>query len=504
MNVYVIVSAALALYLVLVYLLGSLLGLKGGDLWILRGGLALIGLIATGAYIWYLLKSLKARAPARGAQQAGSGEPSGEVDLLLREAESRLSSSELGRKATLSSLPVILFVGKEGSAKTSSIVHSGLDPELLAGHVFQENLVAPTRTANLWFTRRAVVAEAGGKLPQDGGSWGRLLRRLRPGTLAPLFGRGAQAPRAAVVCFSCDEFLQPGATESIAASARYLRGCLEQASKTFGSRLPVYVIFTKADRIPFFADYVRNLGNEEAGQVAGVTLEVLGAQTEGVYAERETQRLTDAFNSLFYSLCDRRPDFLAREHDPGTLPGVYEFPRELRKVRPGVVQFLVDLCRPSQLQAGPFLRGFYFSGVRAVVTQELAAPAPQPARGHSVRDATAVFGVGAMGQPEAPRAMVTRKVPQWLFLSHLFSDVLFADTVVAGSGGAGARVGFLRRVLLIAASCLALFYAIALIVSYAGNKSLENKAVAAVRAIGATQPAAFETPPLETLTRGLW
>ncbi len=502
MNVYAIVCSALAVYLVLVYFLGTLLGLKGGDLWTLRGGLALIGLIAAGAYVWYLLKGLRARAPARGAQEADSGQPSGEVDLLLREAESRLSSSELGRKATLASLPVILFLGKEGSAKTSSIVHSGLDPELLAGHVFQENLVAPTRTANLWYTRRAVVAEAGGRLPQDGGSWGRLLRKLRPGTLAPLFGRGAQAPRAAVVCLSCDEFLQSGATEMVLSAARYLRGCLEQAAKIFGSRLPVYVVFTKADRIPFFADYVRNLGSEEAGQVAGATLEVLDAQTEGVYAERETQRLTEAFNGLFYSLCDRRPDFLAREHDPGTLPGVYEFPRELRKLRPGVVQFLVELCRPSQLQAGPFLRGFYFSGVRAVVTQELATPAPQPAaRGASVRDATSVFGVGAMGQPEAPRAMVTRKVPQWLFLSHLFNDVLFADTVVAGSGGAGARAGFLRRVLLGAAACLALFYAIALIVSYSGNRGLENNALTAVRAIGSVQATAFETPPLETLTR---
>jgi type VI secretion system protein ImpL len=131
----------------------------------------------------------------------------------------------------------------------------------------------------------------------------------------------------------------------------------------------------------------------------------------------------------------------------------------------------------------------------------MAAPAPQPARSHSARDATSVFGVGAMGQPEAPRSMVTRKVPQWLFLSHLFSDVLFADTAVAGAGGAGARVGLLRRIMLVAAACLALLYAIALIVSYSGNKSLENNAVAAVRAIGSVQPAAFETPPLETLTR---
>ena len=63
-------------------------------------------------------------------------------------------------------------------------------------------------------------------------------------------------------------------------------------------------------------------------------------------------------------MCDLRPEYLARETRPQKLPGIYEFPREFRKLRRAMVQFLVDLCRPSQLTVGPFLRGFYFSGVR--------------------------------------------------------------------------------------------------------------------------------------------
>ena len=53
MNILVITGAALAVYFVLVWFLGSLLGLKATDLWILRGGLALIGVIVAGAYYWY-------------------------------------------------------------------------------------------------------------------------------------------------------------------------------------------------------------------------------------------------------------------------------------------------------------------------------------------------------------------------------------------------------------------------------------------------------------------
>src|SRR5665811_1148758 len=144
MNILAITGAALAVYFVLVWFLGTVLGLKGSDLWILRGGLALIGIIVAGAYYWYRMKSLAALVPSKGTQDTGAGQSSSDIDVLVREAESRLASSELGRKATLAGMPVFLIVGREGSAKTSAIVQSGLDPELLAGNVFQESLVAPT------------------------------------------------------------------------------------------------------------------------------------------------------------------------------------------------------------------------------------------------------------------------------------------------------------------------------------------------------------------------
>ena len=47
----------------------------------------------------------------------------------------------------------------------------------------------------------------------------------------------------------------------------------------------------------------------------------------GVYAEEETRRLVGAFDSLFYSLADKRLHFLPRESDPQKIPGAYEFPR---------------------------------------------------------------------------------------------------------------------------------------------------------------------------------
>src|SRR6185436_16033699 len=129
---------------------------------------------------------------------------------------------------------------------------------------------------------------------------------------------------------------------------------------------------------------------------------------------------TADFERLFRSLADARPEFLGRESDATKGPGTYEFPREFRKIRPAMVQFLVDICQPSQLTVGPFLRGFYFTGVRPVVINEAAPVAAAPSAGSGGYDAassaTGVFRAGSMpaAAQSAPQVAATRKVPQWL------------------------------------------------------------------------------------------
>src|SRR5262249_57954790 len=84
---------------------------------------------------------------------------------------------------------------------------------------------------------------------------------------------------------------------------------------------------------------------------------------------------------------EKRIEYLLREAAGERLPSIYEFPRDLRKLRGIVSQFLIELTKPTQLGANCFLRGFFFSGVRPVVVRESVATAA-PA-------ATAVAGGGA-------------------------------------------------------------------------------------------------------------
>ena len=46
-------TAVLIFYLALAWLVGPLIGLSGTRLWVLRGGLSLIGIIAAATFVWF-------------------------------------------------------------------------------------------------------------------------------------------------------------------------------------------------------------------------------------------------------------------------------------------------------------------------------------------------------------------------------------------------------------------------------------------------------------------
>jgi len=156
---------------------------------------------------------------------------------------------------------------------------------------------------------------------------------------------------------------------------------------------------------------------------------------------------------------------LAREHDQDKQGGAYEFPREFRKLRGPLVRFLVDLCRPSQLQAGPILRGFYFSGVRPVVVEEQVGGRRPAARSSSGEAATGIFELGASEGRVAPPEVRRRRVPQWVFLGKLFHDVVLGDEGARGAGAASVQARVLRRALMGLAAGMLLIWAAGMTIS---------------------------------------
>lgn len=513
MGGYMMTAVYSVVFMVTGFIAIELLGLSGQTANIARMVLTGLALSLGGLLTWFKQRREKAKAAKEKAKEGApeEAEDTGALlDLLVRDAQARLSKSRLGKDAKLGQLPVFFLFGEEGVAKTSNFVASGVEPELLAGQVHYEGRVAPTRPANFWYAKQSVFVEAGGRLAADSSAWKRLAKKLQPKRkFATVFGKKDQAPRAAVVFVDGEKLVESGAEEALQATARRLHNRLSELCQTLGVNLPVYAVFTKTDRIAFFTEYFGNLSDEEAQQVFGVTLKIRTASSEGVYGEEEGRRLSSAFKELFYSLCEKRAQFLAREHDDAKRAEVYEFPREFGKIRAAVTRFLVELCRPSELQASPFLRGFYFTGVRPVTIEE-RAPVARASRsrsgGEGSSDATGIFDLDGGDERESMRSAPSvrrRRVPQWVFLGRLFNDVILKDQAALGASGASVHSRMLRRILLGAAAGLFLIWSVALTVSYVRNRALEDQVIVAARGIGAFEGggAGQGLPSLDALTR---
>jgi type VI secretion system protein ImpL len=496
---WLIAAGIVVAYLVLAAILVALFHLHGRTMWLAIVLLTVLGLASAATMLWFYRDHLKAPAPDT---------PLAQIDATLAAARAQLSAAARVAKPNFGALPLIVVMGPEGSAKTTTVVRSGVEPELLAGDVFRGETVAATAGVNLWYAQNTLVVEAGGPVGNDESAWKHLAYSLRPRSLLSALTGRPQSPRLAIVCFGCDEFYKPGSGEAVPAAARTIRLRLGAAAKQFGVQLPTYVVFTKLDAVPHFDEFTRNFSADEAREPLGAAVDPDNSGA-GTYADRVTPRLGAALDGLYASLAERRLQVLAREHGAEQKPGAYEFPREFRKLTPLATDFLREIGRPSELTVSPVLRGFYFSGVQAVFVNETTPEYPAPARQEAqavarARSATAVFSapVAAVGSVAAPAgAQPARKVPRWDFLPRLVREVVLNDEAAVRLTSAGARVSFWRRVGLASASVVAALLVVGFITSYSGNKRIESDALDATRGIAALPPNPVDIPAPDALRR---
>ena len=152
-------------YLALVIWAGFALHFAGTKFVLFCVILGLIGALTTALILWYLHKLSKASSDA-----AGSDSPDAiNLNTLLRDTNARIQQAGRAGVKSLASMPLIYVIGDENSAKTQTVLQSGLDPELLAGNIFQDGMVVPTQLANIWLRGNYVITEAGGALLRQPG-----------------------------------------------------------------------------------------------------------------------------------------------------------------------------------------------------------------------------------------------------------------------------------------------------------------------------------------------
>jgi type VI secretion system protein ImpL len=117
-------------------------------------------------------------------------------------------------------------------------------------------------------------------------------------------------------------------------------------------------------------------------------------------------------------------------------------------------------------------------------------------------EATGIFSLKSLEPAEAPQVSPgSRRIPQWLFLSHLFNNVILADRAALGASGRNVGTDLARRALFGALGVLGLLAATAFTVSYLGNRALEHSVLDAARGISAIPYSGDELPSIDSLQR---
>jgi len=498
--VYLLAVAVVLIAALLAFGIAALLHLQGTAYFVFVILLLVIGVTAA-----VIILVLHSRAKKRRAEEGGDASGSAstaEVDLLLNDANRKLRSSQQGAK-TLDAMPLLYILGEAGAAKTTTVLRSGLDPELLVGTAPNQGEQVPTEVLNLWFTKVAALLEVGANIRQSNALLSRLVARTRAKAYRSAFGTGA-APRAVIVCVSAEQLLVADGGASLLASARATGGQLREISRLLGMPMPVYVIVTKLDRVPHFEEYVRNLSDEEVRQILGSPLPRSEASA-GTYVDQASRMLAGVLDALCYKLGEFRVEMLDRENEPRNVPGVYEFPRELGKLRKNLNQYLVELCKPSQLSANPYLRGFYFTGIRARMVERMAA-APVSVEQRAPQDAGATqflnVSMGrspASSRPASAGVMVSSRVPQWTFLPRLLPEIILGDKSALSATRQTAPARLFRRILFGSLAFLLALYVVFLVVSYFHNGALEHRIANAARQLPVTSATSNSLPSLTDL-----
>jgi type VI secretion system protein ImpL len=409
--------------------------------------------------------------------EAASREEVAVLGQRLREALQKLRKMPGGRRGRrrLYELPWYIFIGPPGAGKTTALVNSGLNfpladaqgPAALRG-------VGGTRDCEWWFTDQAVLIDTAGRYTTqdsqarvDAAGWLGFLRLLKK-------HRRRQPLNGAMLTIGLSDLA--GLTEiERQAHAGAMRKRLRELHDELGVRVPIYVVFTKADLLAGFVEFFDTLGKEEREQVWGMTFPLDDGREEG----GAVAHFASEFDLLLERLNDRMLEQVNRESDIVRRRLIYGFPQQLAAMREVASQFLDEIFRPSRLEERPLLRGVYFtSGTQdgTPVDRLLGVMASQFGL---QRQAVAAFsGTGRS-----------------YFLTRLLREVVFGEAaLVSFDKKLERRTKWVYRGAYAAAAVVLLLCTAGWTASYIGNREMIDEAHAA-----ATQ---YNTQYAELIKRG--
>lgn len=348
---------------------------------------------------------------AAGDEQAAIGAKLAEALALLRQAK--------GRKVAVYEQPWYAIIGPPGAGKTTALLNAGLEFPL-AGALGPGGVsgVGGTRLCEWWFTSQAVLIDTAGRYTTqdsnqdvDRAGWDSflaLLRKTRP--KQPLNGL--------IVAIALGD-IAGDAPALASAHAAAIRSRLDEMTVRLGTRIPVYVLLTKADLLIGFSEFFDDLDRAGRAQVWGTTFPLDGSPD----VEAGLRPLLDRLNRRVFARLDA-------EDNPDRRALIAGFPAQFASALAPVGAFLAQVCKPAADGSAPFLRGVYLaSGTQEGTPVDRLIGALSRSFGLDQRRAARL-------RPEAGRSY---------FLTALLRDVVFAEAMlVAHRPGAARRRKILR------------------------------------------------------------
>lgn len=333
---------------------------------------------------------------------------------LLDRQLAALKSNPPGRKG-IYRLPWYLVMGLEDAGKTSLIQRSGQTYTLT--NVTRNN--RGDRNAfgfDWWIGDEGVLIDPDGELlsqSQGEGAGAEIQQRLWNHFIAWLERNRPQRPLNGVVLTIDLASLSVADPDQRRDRAILLRTRLRELMEQIGSRLPVYVTFTKMDLLYGFGPLVRTLSKQEKDRALGFTFSLENQMDSDDWLSQ----FVDRYTALVERLTDRLPDVLANTRDAEERAAAYSFTRQLAGLKPVLEQFLTDLLSADVFSTPAMVRGTFFTSV-------LQEGVPEDA---FVSAAAANYQVAEPIQP-AQRSGQSAN----LFTRELFPKIIYPEAGLAG------------------------------------------------------------------------
>ncbi len=431
-------------------LLAALVWVFGPFLPALESWLPQTAIILTLVLVWAALNLLidyrrrsRDRALVEGvAEPDPSAAASAEEAVAMREGLSRamaLLQKTRGSRGWLYEQPWYAIIGPPGAGKTTALLNAGLRFPL-AEEMGQQVVagVGGTRMCDWWLTDEAVLIDTAGRYTTqdsdaavDRSGWETFLDLLkRTRVRQPLNG--------VIVAIALPDVGQAPREERLSQAAT-IRRRLKELRDRLGVRLPVYVLFTKADLITGFSEFFEDLDSEKRAQVWGTTFALNGTGDSAGVAGCGA-----AFSALVERLERRVMDRMQAERSPDRRALIVGFPRQVASLAAPLQEFLDAAFVGSRLDPAPLVRGVYLcsgtqegtpidrlTGVlaRGFGIDQRRAPSLRPEHGRSY------FLNRLLRQVVFGEAMLVSEPPGAIRRKRLLSAGGYAAIGLAGTGG---------------------------------------------------------------------